>query len=187
MASSLALLDAVRSRVTRWLERVSLQSRVRMLSSSMLTGLVFVACSVLTGPPDLSAADGVYRLERVDGVALPIAIEAGDCPREISTGSLSLDPTVARRRPLFSVSVVLRLQCNPTRVLPVGMDELVRDFGKWTIIGDAVQLRSDQGYGNQLVPILDPEPGTPGPILTVERGGKRYTFRRTRRYGVPPG
>jgi len=186
MASRLPLSDAGRSQVSGWLRRLSLPNRAGWLCALVLTHLLFTACSVLTGP-DLSAADGVYRLERVDGVALPIAIEAGDCPREISTGSLSLSPTVARRRPLFTVRVQVRLRCDPTRVLPVGMDELVRDFGKWTIIGDAVQLRSDQGYGNQLVPILDPEPGTPGPILTVERGGKRYTFRRTRRYGVPPG
>ncbi len=157
-----------------------------MLSSLMLTGLVFVACSVLTGPPDLSAADGVYNLERVDGVALPVAIEAGDCPREIFTGSLSLDPTVARRRPLYSALVSLRLRCDPTRLLPVQQGRLVDDFGEWTIIGGAVQLRSKKGYGNQLVPIQDSEPGTPGPVLTVDRGGRRYTFRRTRVFGDAP-
>jgi len=186
MASKLPLLDVGLSRAASRLKQLSLRNRACLLGPLSLTPLLLVACSILTAP-DLSAARGAYELERVDGAPLPIAVEAGDCPREIFPGSMGLTPKVGSRRPLFTVSVPLRLRCDPTRVLPVGVDELVNDFGEWTMIGGAVQLRSERGYGTQLIPLEDPEPGTPGPLLTVDRGGRRYTFRRTRigpSYGV---
>jgi hypothetical protein len=152
--------------------------KVRGWRRWLLSPLVLVACSI-TGT-DLSPARGAYDLELVDGSPLPVAIEAGSCPLEVYTGELGLTPTISRRRPLFTLFVDVRLQCDPTRILPMDVSPFVRDFGEWTIVDDGVQLRSEEGYGNQIVPMEDPSPGMMGPLLTIERGGRRYTFRRTR-------
>lgn len=148
------------------------------LYAPLLLPLLF-GCSILT-EPDLSAAHGYYTLERVDGAPLSIPIEAGDCPREIFFGELTLSPEINGRRPLFTILVSLRLRCDPSRLLFVGDGRLVDDFGEWTIIRSAVQFRSDKAYGTQIVPVEEAGPGVNGPLLTLNLGGRRYTFRRTR-------
>lgn len=180
----MTLLDAVQStpvnrdRVSRILDRRSARCGL------WLTISILASCSSLTAP-DLSAAHGSYSLELVDGAPLPVAIETGSCPHEIFFGELGLSPQIGSRRPLFTILVELRLQCDPDRLLPIEEGRLVQDFGEWTIVGDAVQFRSEKGFGNQLVPMDPPAPGSLGPLLTLDLDGRRYTFRRTRVFGDP--
>lgn len=146
--------------------------------------IIFAACSLTS--PDLSPAHGAYELVSVDDAPLPVPIEAGDCPLEIFEGPMGLSPEISGRSPLFTIIVHVRLQCDPSRTLPVEVNPLIRDFGEWTIISGAVQFRSEKGYGAQLVPMEPAEPGILGPRLTLDLDGRRYAFRRTRLYGQTP-
>lgn len=140
------------------------------------------SCSWFAARPDYSIVNGTYALELVDGAPLPVPIESGDCPREIARGELTLTPGQRGTPTFYNVSVLLRLRCDPTRPLYVGDAELVRDNGRWTIIGDQVQFRSDQDYGEYRVRIEPALVGELGTILSLPLGGKLYTYRRNRVY-----
>lgn len=157
--------------------------RFGTLCAKNATAALLVAC--FSGDPDLSAASGAYALEAVDNIPLPVAIAEGDCPYEISDGDMGLSPQIGSREPLFTTLIFLRLKCDPGRTLPTDINPHIRDFGEWTVIGNYVQFRSENGYGNQLVPMEAPPPGVIGPLLTLDLGGRRYTFRRIRLHGEP--
>lgn len=158
-------------------------SRPTLIATATAALLLCSACALFG--PDLSVASGGYTLESVDGVALPVAIEGGDCPLEIFEGDLGLDPEINNRRPMFGTIVEVRLECDPDRPLTPEFNPLIRDAGGWTVIGNSVQLRSNQGFGNQMAPMEPSPPGETGPILTLHYGERNYTFRRVSRYGDP--
>lgn len=148
--------------------------------------LLCLNCSVFT-EPDFSVAAGSYALERVDGIALPVPFEAGDCPREMYRGDLELGPPVAEGGPIYSVLVSLRLRCDPSRLLFVDLRRAIEDFGEWTMSNGRVVFQSARGFGDFRVSI-EPAPSGEqlGIVLTLPFNGRLYTFRRTRLHSTPP-
>ena len=142
--------------------------------------VVCLACGSSTGPGRDDVRGG-YTLELVDGQPLPVAYETGTCPREIYVGTLDLAPQTGEQRPLYAINAFLRSQCDPTKTLTIDQVWAVHDFGEWSVVSGAVWFRSDDldGY---FVPIRETSVGEQGPTLTLQLGGRRYTFRRTRSY-----
>jgi hypothetical protein len=159
---------------------------MRVFRTILLT-LLCLNCSRLT-QPDYSLAEGVYALERVDGMVLPVPFETGDCPREMYEGDLSLArPSGEQETTFYSLLVSLRLRCDPSRLLFVDLREAVRDVGEWTVSDGRVVFESYRGFGDYRVPI-EPAPagGQIGIVLTLPFNGRRYTFRRLRLPSAPP-
>jgi len=152
----------------------------RIRSSAVLLLLVtpIAGCSSSTGP-DLSVAHGTYALESVDGVPLPVPFEGGFCPREIHKGTLYLGAGRADQAPLYVYLAELRIQCDPTFVLPPDRAYAIRDNGRWTLLKREVVFRSILGFGTYSIPVEESAPGAQGPLLSLEFNSGRYTFRRT--------
>lgn len=146
--------------------------------ASLFLVFVVLSCSWGTGP-DLSTAQGVYSLELVDGRHLPVPFEAGDCPREFVESKASLAPRTSERRPLYTILIRLRLQCDPTQALGYERGEALFDAGEWSIESGSVAFKSNQGYGPYRVVIEEQPAGDLGPVLTFRFDGRQYTFRRT--------
>ncbi len=141
---------------------------------------LLAGCSLFSTAPDLSIAQGTYDLESVDGTALPLAIEGGNCPREIYQGEMVLfSGGPDGHDPLYSVRVLLRLRCDPNRLLFIDDRRLVEDFGEWRARGRRVEFASSKGFGDFTVPIESPPDSPSGVMLTLRFGGRMYTFRRT--------
>lgn len=142
--------------------------------------LLFVACGRLF-EPELSSVAGSYDLEFMDHKALPVQVATGDCPLEVYRGLVTLAPRAANRNPLYTIGGFLRFSCDPTRIPP--QDEFVRDFGEWTLRGDQVEFRSDEGRGVYRIQVEETGvTGSPGPALTFMLDGHRFDFRRVRLY-----
>lgn len=143
--------------------------------------LLSAACGLFFTGPDLAPVAGTYELEIMDGTALPVKVGSGDCPLEVYRGQLGLSPRIANRRPLYTIGAFLRFSCDTTRIPP--QDEFVRDFGEWTLRGDRVEFKSEEGRGVYLVPVeATGATGAPGPALTLLLDGHRFAFRRVRLY-----
>lgn len=145
--------------------------------------LLSAACGLITDP-DLSHVTGAYELELMDGNSLPVKVGSGSCPLEVYRGSISLDPRVANRRPLYTIQVGLRFSCDTTRFPPPDDREFVRDFGEWSLRGNRVEFRSERGHGVYLVPVeATSATSGSGPALNLLLDGHRFAFRRIRPYG----
>lgn len=143
-----------------------------------------VACS--NGPTESEAAAvaGRYVLERVDGVSLPVAIEPGtECPREIVSGDMGLTPRINTREALYTVGILTAPRCEPP-VPPARGTELLSDFGPWSLGNGRVTLRSERGFGTYTGQLGPGDAGGAGPVLTMQLGGRTYTFRRVAPFGV---
>ena len=155
--------------------RISRKIRVSVGASILVANL---ACGGILSP-DLSAASGLYRLETVDGKALPVALADGPCPNAIMSGSAGLTPRIANAKPLYSVSAFAALLCDPTKVV-FGEDEPLHDAGEWTYDAPRVRFKSNQGFGDYSIPLEDGESSNPvDVILRFNLGGHIYVFRRT--------
>jgi hypothetical protein len=162
------------ARTQGWLAR-TVSPRTVTVSALLL---LLAACGWLV-EPDLSSVAGTYELELMDGTVLPVKVGSGDCPLEVYHGQLGLTSRVGSRNPLYNVGAFLRFSCDPARIPP--QDEFVRDFGKWTLRGDRVEFRSEEGRGVYLVPVESTgATGAPGPALTLLLDGHRFAFRRVR-------
>ena len=110
---------------------------------------------------------------------MPVPFEGGFCPREIHKGTLYLGPGSGDQAPLYVYLAELRIQCDPTFVLPPDRAYAVRDNGRWTLLNGEVVFRSILGFGTYSIPVEESTPGTQGPLLSLEFNSGRYTFRRT--------
>lgn len=158
------------------------RTRRSVTKTGMLSVLpLLLSCSLFT-EPDSSVVNGTYFLDLVDDMPLPVAIESGDCPREIHQGELGITPQVAGTSTFYSVIILLRLSCDPSRLLFVDDREFLREIGDWSVSRDYVHFRSIRGFGNYTV-FIEPAPDDGlGTVLTLPLRGKRFTFRRVRIY-----
>ncbi len=61
----------------------------------------------------------------------------------------------------------------------------MQDFGEWTLEGRDVQLRSEEGFGNYSIRAENVDAPPPGNVLfRLDRGGRKYVFKRARLYGA---
>lgn len=142
-----------------------------------VSALAASSCSLFE--PDLSPFEGGYTLEKVDGQPLPFLLSSDQCGQAIVDGEMGLTDRVANRRPLYSVRIFVAPACQ-VLVPPFRGNELLRDFGGWTVRSDRVFFESDDRGDFSAAIKGTSTSGLPGPALTITLDGRAYEFRRTR-------
>lgn len=160
------------------LERLHVAARFRR-SVVFMGGLFGLqACGIGITSADLSAVSGVYRLQTVDGQALPFPLAAGACPNAITEGSMGLSPRISNRRPLYSVNAYASLTCQPSQS-PSGEGNPLHDFGEWSFDDPNVHFSSEEGFGDYTVRSEQPDQSKPVEVvLRLRLGGHEYAFNR---------
>lgn len=136
------------------------------------------------GRDDQDRISGLYILESVDGVAIPVPLAAQqDCNRTVQKGIFTISREGSDHPPQYDWSIAIPADCTP---VPSQVDQGGDDVGNWSFKTSTAlsffSLMDRGGYGASLEEV----PGNP-PAVTFAYGGNSYRFVRLMRFDDPQG
>jgi hypothetical protein len=139
---------------------------------------VLSACAGGTVGLQSSEVTGVYALEKVDGMRLPVSTSTGACPMAVSDGQVSIVPKEGETQPLYVLLVFARPSCESFQDAPAPR-EFVRDFGDWRWDTGRLVFTSRNG---RVTYVGRADVAEDSPVLTLGLDGRNYVWRRARQH-----
>ncbi len=141
-----------------------------------------------TTEPASPAITGVYVLDSLDGVRLPVLSPSFfSCSGPITRGELNVSPENSESPNNYGLWVSQANNCESPKTTDSEI-ELVIDFGTWNARGNRVEFHSGTRYGLGDYGSEMRSPGSIGglgPVLALQIGEHRYSWRRVRTYNSP--